>query len=72
MVESKNEIHAPFRARPFCRIVAVTVSVPAICIGVLALVSNGAETPSSNKFDISSLVLGILFLLLGIRGRLFR
>lgn len=72
MVANKDKGQSPSRTRPFFRIIAMIISLPAICMGVLALISNSPETPSSSKFGVSSLALGILFLLLGIRGRLLK
>jgi hypothetical protein len=64
-----------FRARPIFRIFAVILALPAICLGSLALLdqigaSNGHSF--STKFGIAAVALGVLFLVVGIRRRLFK
>jgi hypothetical protein len=64
-----------FVCRPVFRVLAILVSVPVICLGGLGLfdyVRGVHVEPSSMKFVIASLALGLLFLVVGIRGRLIK
>ena len=64
------------KGRPIFRILSFILSVVFIPIGLLALKekfgSHPVEFDSTFKFGIAALGWGIIFLIIGIRGRIFK
>ncbi|PIE69736.1 MAG: hypothetical protein CSA21_00850 [Deltaproteobacteria bacterium] len=64
------------KSRPVFRMVAFLLSLVSIPMGILALVekfgSDPIEFDSTFKFGIAALGWGIIFLIIAIRGRIFK
>lgn len=64
------------RARPIFRILALLLSLVFIFYSVITFIdiinSNSIKFDSSFKSGISSLITGIILLIIGLRGRLFK